>query len=151
MDGQIDRTDNWMHRMDGLPACLQTDGWVGGQTDGQMDGWVRIGYTDGQMKEEKEKEGFAIVSMDYQGMVVIVKSGKWNRCACVCRHVYVLHPSKDKTREELNKLFHTDDVISMRLLCIEFDSELLFAAACSIWLRSMTCLKYVIDPSLFPH
>ena len=57
----------------------------------------------------------------------------------------------DKTREELDKLLHTDDVILMRLLCIEFDSELLFAAACSVWLRSVTHLEYVIDPGLFPH
>ena len=64
---------------------------------------------------------------------------------------YMLRPSKDGTRKELDKLLHTDDVISMRLLCIEFDSELLFAAACSIWLRSVTRLKYVIDPSLFSH
>ena len=63
----------------------------------------------------------------------------------------VLRLSEDKIREELDKLLHTDDVISMCLLCIEFDSELLFAAACSIWLRSMTRLEYVIDPSLFPH
>ena len=57
----------------------------------------------------------------------------------------------DKTREELDKLLHTDDVISMCLLCIEFDSELLFAAACSVWLCSVTRLEYVIDPGLFPH
>ena len=63
----------------------------------------------------------------------------------------MLHPPKDKTREELDKLLHTDNVISMRLFCIEFDSELLFAAACLIWLRSVTRLEYVIDPSLFPH
>ena len=63
----------------------------------------------------------------------------------------MLCPSKDKTREELDKLFHTDDMISMRLLCIEFDSKLLFVAACSIWLHSVTRLEYVIDPSLFPH
>ena len=64
---------------------------------------------------------------------------------------YLLCPSEDKTREELDKLLHADDVISMRLLCIEFDSELLFAAACSTWLHFVTRLKYVIDPSLFPH
>ena len=63
----------------------------------------------------------------------------------------MLRPSGDKTREELDKLLHTDDVILLRLLCIEFDSELLFAAACSIWLHSVTRLEYVIDPSLFPH
>ena len=57
----------------------------------------------------------------------------------------------DRTREELDKLLHTDDVISMRLFSIKFDSELLFAAACSVWLRSVTRLEYVIDPSLFPH
>ena len=63
----------------------------------------------------------------------------------------VLRPSGDKTREELDKLLHTDDVISMRLLCIEFDSELLFAAACSTWLHSVTRLEYVVDPDLFPY
>ena len=56
----------------------------------------------------------------------------------------MLCPSKDKTREELDKLLHTDDVISMRLLCIEFDSELLFVAACSIWLHSVTCLSTLL-------
>ena len=64
---------------------------------------------------------------------------------------HMLRPSEDKTREELDKLLHADDVISMHLLCIEFDSKLLFAAACSIWLHSVTRLEYVIDPSLFPH
>ena len=63
----------------------------------------------------------------------------------------LLRPSGDKTREELDKLLHTDDVISMRLLCIEFDSELMFAAACSTWLHSVTRLEYVVDPNLFPH
>jgi hypothetical protein len=63
----------------------------------------------------------------------------------------MLRPAEDKTREELDKLLHTDDVISMRLLTIEFDSELLFAAACSVWLHCVTRLEYVIDPSLFPH
>ena len=63
----------------------------------------------------------------------------------------LLRPSEDKTREELDRLLHTNDVISMRLLCIEFDSELLFAAACSIWLHSVTRLEYVVDPDLFPH
>ena len=63
----------------------------------------------------------------------------------------MLRPSTDKSREELDKLLHADDVISMRLLCIEFDSELLFAAVYSIWLCFVTHLEYVIDPSLFPH
>ena len=63
----------------------------------------------------------------------------------------LLRPSGDKTREELDKLLHTDDVISMCLLCIGFDSELLFAAACSTWLHSVTRLEYVVDPDLFPH
>ena len=63
----------------------------------------------------------------------------------------LLRPSGDKTREELDKLLHTDDVISMRLLCIEFDSELLFAAACLTWLHAVTRLEYVVDPDLFPH
>ena len=63
----------------------------------------------------------------------------------------MLRPLEDKTREELDKLLHTADVISMRLLCIEFDSELLFAAACSTWLHSVTRLEYVVDPDLFPH
>ena len=63
----------------------------------------------------------------------------------------LLHPSEDKTKKELDKLLHTDDVISMHLLCIEFDSELLFAATCLTWLHSVTCLEYIIDPSLFPH
>jgi hypothetical protein len=38
----------------------------------------------------------------------------------------MLHPSKD--REELNKLLHTSNVISMRLLSIEFDSKLLITS-----------------------
>ena len=63
----------------------------------------------------------------------------------------LLHHSEDKTREELDKLLHTSDVISMRLLSIEFDSELLFLAVCSVWLQSVTRLEYVVDPSLFPH
>ena len=63
----------------------------------------------------------------------------------------MLRPSVDKDREELDKLLHTDDIISMRLLSIEFDSKLLFAAACSIWLHSVTCLEYVIDTNLFSH
>jgi hypothetical protein len=42
----------------------------------------------------------------------------------------LLRPSED--REELDKLLHTSDVISMRLLSIEFDSELLIMSACSI-------------------
>ena len=63
----------------------------------------------------------------------------------------MLHPLEDKAREELDKLLHADDVISMRLLCIKFDSELLFAAACSAWLHSVTRLEYVVDPTLFPH
>ena len=49
---------------------------------------------------------------------VLVVEGKHNKHK-------VLRPSVDKTREELDKLLHTDDVISMHLLCIEFDSELL--------------------------
>ena len=61
----------------------------------------------------------------------------------------MLRPLED--REELDKLLHTSDVISMRLLSIEFDSELLFLAACSVWLQSVTRLEYVVDPSLFPH
>jgi hypothetical protein len=60
---------------------------------------------------------------------------------------YVLRPLKD--REELDKLLHANDVISMRLLSIEFDSELLLMFACSIWLHSVTCLEYAIDPDLF--
>ena len=63
----------------------------------------------------------------------------------------MLRPLVDKDREELNKLLHTDDVISMHLLSIEFDSKLLFVAVCSIWLHSVTHLKYIIDPNLFPH
>jgi hypothetical protein len=59
----------------------------------------------------------------------------------------MLCPSED--REELNKLLHTNDVVSMRLLSIEFDSELLFMSACSTWLHFVTCLKYAIDPDLF--
>ena len=56
----------------------------------------------------------------------------------------------DKDREELDRLLHADDVILMRLLFIEFDSKLLFAAACSTWLHSVTHLEYIIDPALFP-
>ena len=63
----------------------------------------------------------------------------------------MLHPLKDKAREELDKLLHADDIILMRLLCIEFDSELLFVAACSTWLHSVTRLEYIIDPTLFPY
>jgi hypothetical protein len=59
----------------------------------------------------------------------------------------VLRPSKD--REELDKLLHTSDVISMRLLSLEFDSELLMMSACLIWLHSVTRLEYAIDPDLF--
>jgi hypothetical protein len=59
----------------------------------------------------------------------------------------MLHPSED--REELDKLLHTSDVISMRLLSLEFDSELLMMSACSIWLHSVTRLEYAIDPDLF--
>ena len=57
----------------------------------------------------------------------------------------------DKDREELNRLLYADDVVSMHLLSIEFDSELLFAAACLTWLYSVTHLKYIIDPILFSH
>ncbi|KAI0263158.1 hypothetical protein BGY98DRAFT_1103939 [Russula aff. rugulosa BPL654] len=57
--------------------------------------------------------------------------------------------SEDLDREELDKLLHTNDVIAMRLLSIEFDSELLFMSACSIWFHSVTRLKYAIDPDLF--
>ena len=63
----------------------------------------------------------------------------------------MLHPLKDKAREELDKLLHADDIILMRLLCIEFDSELLFVAACSTWLHFVTRLEYIIDPTLFPY
>ena len=56
----------------------------------------------------------------------------------------MLHPLGDKTREELDKLLHTDDMILMHLLCLEFDSKLLFAAACLTWLHSVTHLKYVV-------
>jgi hypothetical protein len=59
----------------------------------------------------------------------------------------LLHPSED--REELDKLLHTSDVISMHLLSIEFDSELLMMSACSIWLHSMTRLEYAIGLNLF--
>jgi hypothetical protein len=59
----------------------------------------------------------------------------------------MLRPSED--REELDKLLHTSDVISMRLLSLEFDSELLMMSACSIWLHSVTHLEYAIDPDLF--
>jgi hypothetical protein len=59
----------------------------------------------------------------------------------------MLRPSED--REELDKLLHTSDVISMRLLSLEFDSELLMMSACSIWLHSVTRLEYAIDPDLF--
>jgi hypothetical protein len=59
----------------------------------------------------------------------------------------VLRPSED--REELDKLLHASDVISMRLFSLEFDSELLMMSACSIWLHSVTHLEYAIDPDLF--
>jgi hypothetical protein len=59
----------------------------------------------------------------------------------------MLHPSED--REEIDKLLHTSDVISMRFLSIEFDSELLIMSACSIWLHSVTHLKYAIDSDFF--
>jgi hypothetical protein len=61
--------------------------------------------------------------------------------------VYLLRPSED--REELDKLLHTSDVISMRLFSLEFDSKLLMMSACSIWLHSVTRLEYAIDPDLF--
>ena len=67
-----------------------------------------------------------------------------------CKHL-LLHPLEDKARKELDKLLHANDVILMRLLCIEFDSKLLFAAACLTWLHSVTRLKYIVDPTLFPH
>jgi hypothetical protein len=59
----------------------------------------------------------------------------------------LLRPSED--REELDKLLHTSDVISMRLFSLEFDSELIMMSACSIWLHFVTRLKYAIDPDLF--
>jgi hypothetical protein len=61
----------------------------------------------------------------------------------------VLRTPGDLDREELDKLLHTNDMIAMRLLSIEFDSELLFMSACSIWFHSVTRLEYVIDPDLF--
>ena len=62
-------------------------------------------------------------------------------------HRWMLCPSKD--REKLDKLLHTNDVISMCLLSIEFDSKLLFMSACFVWLHSVTHLKYAIGPVLF--
>ncbi|KAI0267538.1 hypothetical protein BGY98DRAFT_1102004 [Russula aff. rugulosa BPL654] len=59
----------------------------------------------------------------------------------------MLRPPED--REELDRLLHTNDVISMHLLSIEFDSELLLISACSIWLHSVTRLKYAIDSDIF--
>jgi hypothetical protein len=59
----------------------------------------------------------------------------------------MLRPSED--RKELDKLLHTSDVISIRLLSIEFDSKLLMMSAYSIWLHSMTHLEYAIDSDLF--
>ena len=64
-------------------------------------------------------------------------------------YAYMLRTPEDLDREELNKLLHINDVISMRLLSIEFDSELLLMSACSIWLHSVTRLDYAIDPDLF--
>ena len=61
----------------------------------------------------------------------------------------MLRTPRDLDREELDKLLHTNDVIAMHLLSIEFDSELLLMSACSIWLHSVTHLEYVIDPDLF--
>jgi hypothetical protein len=46
--------------------------------------------------------------------------------------VKLLRPSED--REKLVKLLHTSDVISMRLLSIEFDSELLMMSVLK-WAR----------------
>jgi hypothetical protein len=68
-------------------------------------------------------------------------------CQALPHPGYLLRPSED--REELDKLLHTSDVISMRLLSLEFDSELLMMSACSIWLHSVTRLEYTIDPDLF--
>ena len=61
----------------------------------------------------------------------------------------MLHTPEDLGREELDKLLHTNDMISMRLLSIEFDSKLLLMSAYSIWLHSVTRLNYAIDPDLF--
>ena len=62
----------------------------------------------------------------------------------------MLHTSVDKNREELDRLLYANDIVSMCLLSIEFDFELLFVAACSTRLHSVTHLEYVIDPNLFP-
>ena len=61
----------------------------------------------------------------------------------------LLCPLRDKDRKELDKLLHTDDMISMHLLFIEFDFKLLIMSICSIWLYSVTHLKYAIDSSVF--
>ena len=44
--------------------------------------------------------------------------------------VTLLHTLVDKDMEELDKLFYADNIVSMRLLSIKFDSKLLFVAAC---------------------
>ena len=61
----------------------------------------------------------------------------------------LLCPLRNKDRKELNKLLHTDNMISMYLLSIEFDFKLLIMSACSIWLYSVTYFKYAIDSSAF--
>ena len=64
--------------------------------------------------------------------------------------VTLLRTLVDKDREKLDRLLYADDIVSMHLLSIEFDSKLLFVAVCSTWLYSVTCLEYIIDPNLFP-
>jgi hypothetical protein len=61
--------------------------------------------------------------------------------------VCMLCPLED--REELDRLLHTNSMISIWLLSLGFDCELLCMAACSIWLNSVTRLEYVVDPDLF--
>jgi hypothetical protein len=61
--------------------------------------------------------------------------------------VQLLCPPED--RKKLDKLLHTNDMISMHFLSIEFDSELMFLSACSIWLHSVTHLEWAVDPTLF--
>ena len=59
----------------------------------------------------------------------------------------MLRPLED--REKLDRLLHNNSVISIRLLSLGFDCELLCMAACSIWLHSVTRLEYAVDPDLF--
>ena len=64
---------------------------------------------------------------------------------------YSVMPLGGQGQEKLDKILHTNDVVSMCLLSIEFNSELLFVAGCLTWLHSVTHFKYAVGPTLFPH